>query len=224
RLVLFGDGGSQNTILDGGDSVRVLDIEGVKGAAVIGFTIRAGRANAGGGIHCVRDTSLLFAGCVFEKNWESAISAWQSSDLNMRELQFTENRGSAVSLNFSTAVIRLCTFQKNTGYTGGAINMINSGTVLPIRQCAFEENRAEGATGGAVNADSSDVLIAESQFRSNTAKVAGGAVDVDKASLNVGLCVFDRNRAIALGSAIGVVGRGLANINPLIQSNTFYKN
>jgi predicted outer membrane repeat protein len=250
RLVLFGDAGSDNTILDGGDSVRVLDIEGVKGAAIIGFTIRRGKANAGGGIHCVRDSSILFAGCKFEKNWESAISAWQSADLNMRELFFIENKGSAVSLNFSTVVMRMCSFTRNSGYAGGAISFVNSSPVLPIRQCAFEENRAEGATGGAVNADSSDVLIGDSQFKGNTAKVAGGAiasmngsrlglsrilfyqnnaaasgaVHVDKSSLNVGICVFDQNRAIALGSAIGIVGRGLANINPLIQGNTFYKN
>lgn len=250
RLVLFGDAGSDNTFLDGGDSVRVLDIEGVQGAAVIGFTIRRGKANAGGGIRCVRDTSLMFASCVFEKNWESAIGAWQSHDLNMRELTFIENQGSAIALNFSTAVIRLCAFQRNKGYAGGAINFINSSAVLPIRLCSFEDNRAEGATGGAINADSSDILIAETQFRGNSAKVAGGAVasmngtrmgisrclfdhnnaaasgavHVDKASLNLGICVFDQNTATALGSAVGVVGRALANINPLIQSNTFYKN
>jgi len=250
RLILFGDAGSQNTILDGGDSVRVLDIEGVKGAAVIGFTIRRGKANAGGGIHCVRDTSLMFAGCIFEKNWESAIAAWQSFDLNLRELTFTENRGSAVSLNASAALFRLCIFDRNTGYAGGAISFVQSTANLPIRQCTFQGNRAEVATGGAINADSSEITIAECEFKGNSAKVAGGAVasmdgsrlvltrcrftennaaasgavHVDRAGLNLGLSIFDQNKAIALGAAIGLVGRGLANINPILQSNTFYKN
>lgn len=250
RLVLFGDAGSDNTFLDGGDSVRVLDIEGVKGAAILGFTIRHGKANAGGGIHCVRDSSIMIASCVFEKNWESAISAWQSADLNFNDLTFVENQGSAVSLNFSTAIIRMCTFQKNIGYAGGAISFVHSSSILPVRQCSFEDNSADTATGGAINADSSVVIFAECQFRENSAKVAGGAlasmtgslvtvahcqffgnhaaasgaINVDKAGLNLGFSVFDQNKAIALGSAIGVIGRAFANINPIIQSNTFYKN
>jgi len=44
RLVLFGDGGPTKTILDGRDSIRVLHVEGVRGAAIFGFGIRNGRA------------------------------------------------------------------------------------------------------------------------------------------------------------------------------------
>ncbi|HEY6221529.1 MAG TPA: right-handed parallel beta-helix repeat-containing protein [Candidatus Eisenbacteria bacterium] len=250
RLVLFGDSGSENTILDGGDSVRVLDIEGVSGGAVVGFTIRRGKSPAGGGIHCVRDTSLLFAGCTIEKNWESAISVWQSSDINLNELTFKENQGSAVSLNFTLALIRNCEFLKNHGVAGGAISLVQSSSNLPIRNCSFVGNSADAATGGAINADSSEVVIADCDFNSNSAKVAGGAVsamngsrlaishchfiensakasgaiNVDTSGLNLLLSIFDHNTALGFGSAIGLIGRALANINPLVQSNTFYKN
>ena len=250
RLVLFGDSGSDNTFLDGGDSVRVLHIEGVSGGAVVGFTIRRGKAAAGGGIHCVRDTSLMFAGCTFEKNWESAISMWQSFDVNLNELTFTENQGSAVSVNFSAAIIRNSEFQKNSGYTGGAISLVHSTANLPIRDCSFVENSADGATGGAVNADSSEVIIADCDFKDNSAKVAGGAIasmngsrlgisrchfienhakasgaiNVDTSGLSLLGSTFEQNKAIAFGSAIGMVGRGSVNINPVVQSNTFYKN
>jgi len=250
RLVLFGDAGSDNTILDGGDSVRVLDIEGVNGGAVVGFTIRRGKSPAGGGVHCVRDTSLLFAGCTLEKNWESAISAWESVDFNLNELTFSENQGSAVSLNFTAALIRNCEFQKNTGYSGGAISLIHSSSNLPIRNCSFLGNRADTATGGAINGDSSEVTVADCDFSSNSAKVAGGAIsamngsrlgvshchfiensakasgalNVDTSGLNLLLSVFDHNTALGFGSAIGLIGRAVANINPLVQSNTFYKN
>ena len=250
RLVLFGDSGSDNTILEGGDSVRVLDIEGVSGGAVIGFTIRGGKSPAGGGIHCVRDTSLLFAGCTLEKNWESAISVWQSADINLNELTFKDNQGSAVWLNSSIALIRNCEFLKNTGYAGGAINLVQSSSNLPIRNCSFVGNRADGATGGAINADSSEIIIADCDFSSNSAKVAGGAVaalngsrlgithchfiensakasgaiNVDTSGLNLMLSIFDHNTALGFGSAVGMIGRAQANINPLIQSNTFYKN
>lgn len=250
NLVLFGDAGAENTIIDGGDSVRVLHIEGVKNAAVIGFTIRRGKANSGGGISCVRDTSILIAGCLFQKNWESAISLWQSRDLNLREIRFEENTGSAVALQFSSVIIGLCEFIRNHGYAGGAISFVHSNATLPIRNCSFQQNRADDATGGAVNVDSSDVLIADSVFDGNSAKVAGGAVacmngskvaisrvhftgnhsaasgavHADRSGLNLGMSLFDKNTSTALGAAIGIVGRALAGINPIFQNNTFYKN
>ncbi len=250
RLVLFGDAGAENTILDGGDSARVLHIEGTKGGAVIGFTIQRGRANSGGGIHCVRDTSLVIAGCVFRKNWESAISIWASFDINMRELLLEENTGSAIALYYSAVLFRHCQFTKNSGYTGGAVSFVRSRMLAPFRECSFDSNRAEGATGGAINADSSEVMLVECDFRGNTAKIAGGAlacmdsakvtvsrcrftenrapgsgaIHVDTSGLNMGMTIFDRNYSTALGSAVGLLGRMQANINPIIQNCTFYKN
>lgn len=249
-VVLFGDAGAENTILDGGDSVRVLEMEGLRNAAVVGFTIRRGKANSGGGVHCVRDTSILFAGCFFEKNWESAISAWDTRDVNLMELRFEGNWGSAVTLQSSSLIARECEFVKNHGYVGGAINFVRSSTTLPLRNCAFDENSADDATGGAVNADSSDLLIAECVFRKNSAKVAGGAIAVmngskvalsrlhfagnhaaasgavhaDHGGLNLAMSLFEKNEATALGSAIGIVARAQAGINPIIVNNTFYKN
>lgn len=249
-LVLFGAGGPDSTILDGGDSVRVLHIEGVKGATVVGFKIRRGKATSGGGIYCLRDTSLMIATCIVERNWESGLGAWQCQDLNLMELRFVENLGSGVAFYSSTGLLRLCAFEGNKGYTGGGLALTNSRIILPMRNCSFVGNRAEGSTGGAINADSSDVQIAECQFLENTAKVAGGAVAAMNGSqiaisrsrlsknraatgggahsghstMNVAFSIFDGNRSNALGSALGFVGRRLANINPTIANNTFYKN
>jgi hypothetical protein len=249
-LVLFGDAGPDQCILDGRDSVRVLSIEGVHGAAVVGFTIRRGRANSGGGISCVRDTSIMVASCVFEKNWESGIAAFETADLNLRDTRFVENQGSGMTVTSSDVLLAQCTFSKNHGYAGGAISFVNSQIPFPIRACTFEENSADEATGGAVNADSSNVNIGDSQFTRNIAKVAGGAVAAmdhsrvgighcvflenqsassaalhsDSSTLNIGLSTFVRNAARGVASAIGVVGRGLANVNPIYRNNTFYKN
>ncbi len=200
-LVLFGDAGAENTILDGGDSVRVLEMEGLRNAAVVGFTIRRGKANSGGGVHCVRDTSILFAGCFFEKNWESAISAWDTRDVNLTELRFEGNTGSAVTLQYSSVIARSCEFVKNHGYVGGAMNFVHSSATLPIRNCAFSENSADDATGGAVNVDSSDVLIAECLFRNNSAKVAGGALAIMNGSkVALSRLHFVGNHAAASGA------------------------
>jgi predicted outer membrane repeat protein len=249
-LILFSDQGPEKTILDGGDSVRVLRIEGVRGAAVIGFTIRGGRSNAGGGIQCVRDTSVMIASSVFRKNWESAVSCWQSQDVNFLEDEFVENEGSAVALDASSGVFGRCTFEKNRGYAGGAISLRGSRTSLPIRDSRFRENEAENATGGAIFADSSEVIVGQCQFEGNSAKVAGGAIAAmdgsrlavgrtrflrnhsaasgalhsDHSVLNVAYSIFDRNEASALAGAVGLVGLGMANVHPIVDNNTFYKN
>jgi hypothetical protein len=71
--------------------------------------------------------------------------------------------------------------------------------------------------------DGSRLAISQCHFQGNAA-AASGALHADKSGLNVAMSIFDHNTATALGSAIGLVGRALANINPLIQNNTFYKN
>lgn len=249
-VVLFGDAGPDQCILDGGDSVRVLQIENAHGVAIVGFNIRRGHANSGGGISCVRDTSVMIASCVFEKNWESGIAAFETADLNLRDTRFVENKGSALVLNSSVFVLAQCTFTRNHGYSGGAISLMHSQIPFPVRACVFEENEADQATGGAINVDSSDVNIGDSQFTRNRAEVAGGAVAAmdhsrvgighcvflenqsassaalhsDSSTLNIGLSTFVRNDARGVASAIGIVGRALANVNPIFRNNTFYKN
>jgi predicted outer membrane repeat protein len=249
-IVLFGDEGPDSTILDGGDSVRVLHIEGVRGAGVIGFTIRRGHANSGGGISCVRDSSVMIASCLIEKNWEAGLAVWASEDIDLHELQFVENTGSGLSVNTSAVAIRDCTFLRNKAYAGGGISLNESSTIFPVRNCRFEGNHADTAGGGAVYADSSQLLLAESMFLRNTSALAGGAVAVmrdsrsaitrcvfqensskasgalhaDASMLNVGLCIFDRNQSMAAASAIGYVHRPPSGLNATLANNTFYRN
>ena len=250
-IVLFGAQGPDTTILDGGDAARVVSVEGVSGGGIVGFTIRRGRSNSGGGIHVLRTSTFLVAGNILEKNWESAISIWQSEAVDVRDCRFIENQGSAITMNASTGLIRSCEFLRNRGNSGGAIALISSRLLYPMRGCNFEGNHADGANGGAILADSSDAVIAEGWFEKNTAKLAGGAialvrgsrltlsksrlteneastsgaVHVDLSTLVAGLCVFDLNRARGVaGAAISIVGRGRAGVNPTIQNNTFYRN
>jgi hypothetical protein len=249
-LVLFGDQGPETTILDGGDSVRVLQIEGVRNAAVVGFTIRRGKANSGGGISCVRDSALMIATCLIEKNWESGIGIWQSIDIDMHEIHFLENSGSGLSLNESAVAIRDCLFQRNKAYAGGGLSMNESVTIFPVRNCRFEDNSAETAGGGAAYADSSQLLFSDTMFLRNSSPLAGGAIAAmretrsaisrcvfqensakadgaihsDGSMVNVGLCIFDRNRSQAAGSAIGYVKRPSSGLQATLANCTFYQN
>jgi hypothetical protein len=92
-----------------------------------------------------------------------------------------------------------------------------------IAECEFKGNSAKVAGGAVASMSGSRVGLSRCRFTENQA-TASGAVHVDRSGLNLAMSIFDQNTANAFGSAIGVVGRGLANINPLIQSNTFYKN
>ncbi|MEK7317373.1 MAG: right-handed parallel beta-helix repeat-containing protein [Candidatus Eisenbacteria bacterium] len=249
-LILFAVSGPDSTILDGGDSVRVLQIEGVNGGSIVGFGIQGGKAVAGGGIYALRDTTISIDYCVFTKNWESAIAAWQCSALKIADCRFTENLGSAVQMHESTGFVLRSEFYRNKGIGGGALYLERSEILVPLRNCRFEENRAEKTLGGAILADSSRVTIAGSTFLRNSSAVAGGAVaainrafvsvsrceltenraaqaggaHADASQLLVGLSIFNRNHATAGGAAIGVLGRIDANVNQTFSNNTFYKN
>ncbi len=249
-LVLFADGGPDSTILDGGDSVRVLHVEGVKGGAIIGFQIRRGKAIAGGGIYGVRDSSFSIDTCTFRKNWESGAAFWESDAIKVSDCLFEENQGCALQLHQTRSFILKSQFLRNRGGGGGAIYLDRSDLLFPLRHCRFEENRAEKTMGGAVLIDSSRATLANCTFRKNFSVVAGGAVAAihrafvsvsrcelvennaaqagalhsDASQLLVGLSVFDRNRATAGGAAIGVLARYDANVNPTFSNNTFYKN
>jgi nitrous oxidase accessory protein len=250
RLVIFGDGGPDATFLDGGDSVRVVHVEGVNGGHLVGFTIRRGKAPGGGGVYCLRDTSYSISSCVMEKNWESGIALWQCTAVVVTDDVFRGNQGSGLSANSSKLLLRDTQFIGNHAQAGGGLSLVNSETISSASNCAFDSNRAEGGQGGGIFADSSIVHLASCAFTGNSSTVAGGAIaavdsstlwasrtrfqenhaasggalSTDASNLDVALSIFDQNRATAAASAIQILGRALANVNPILKSCTFYKN
>lgn len=250
-LVLIGEQGPEKTILDGGDSVRVIHVEGVRKGAIVGFGIRGGKANGGGGIQIVRDTTFAVGGCVLTKNWESAIGVWESKEIAISGCTISNNQGSGVRVNDTTVAVFDCEFRNNEGHEGAGLFLGNSRLMIPLRNTLFEGNRAKGGVGGGVcAADSSEGTIASCTFRENTTDVAGAglatmtfsefnvsrsrfsrnhsptgpAITSDHARTNVGYSVFDENTADGVAGAIAIRGRGTANVNPILSNNTFYKN
>jgi hypothetical protein len=248
-LVVFGEGGSDSTILDGGDSARVVHVEGVNGGSLLGFTIRGGKAPGGGGIYCLRDTTYLISSCTVEKNWEAGVAIWQCDGVSLIDNVFRENLGSGVAAHFSAIYSRRNQFIRNRAPTGGGLALERTVLVGQLQECLFEDNRSESGPGGAVFADSSTVRalsctftgnraytagggiaamngselwVAHSMFRENRAGTGGG-VHGDRSSVNVGYCIFDRNQVKAAGAAIQILGRLLANVNPLLTDNTYHR-
>jgi hypothetical protein len=251
KVVLFADAGPDTTILDGGDSTRVLLVEGVNGGAIIGFGIRRGKANAGGGIRCVRDTTFEIRDCIIRDNWESGVSIWESQGVSIGNCRILNNRGSGVRFQGSVGVVFGGEMKDNEGFEGAALTLVSSRMVIPVRQVLFEGNHATGSTGGAFNAsDTSEATLANCTFRRNRSDVAGGAVagmegsqlnvsqclfesnhaptagaiQIDHSQLNMGNSIFDRNTAKAVAAAIGILSRKTANVNPIFANCTFYKN
>lgn len=249
-LLIFAEAGPESTILDGGDSVRVFHVEGAKGGGIVGFTIRNGKAAAGGGIYCVRDTSFIVDDCVFTKNWESGLAFWACPMVKTGNCTFRENRGSALQFNQSSAFIIGGRFIGNRGQGGAGMYLYQSEILIPARNLYFEDNRADETVGGAIMSDSSRVTLVSCTFKKNTSAVAGGAVGAvhrsflsisrsefienaaaqgggihsDQSQVLMGYSLFRDNTSTAGGAAVALVGRYDANVNPIIQNNTFYKN
>ena len=250
RLVVFGEGGPDSTVLDGGDSVRVVHVEGVKGGQLLGFTIRAGKAPGGGGIYCLRDTTYTISSCTVEKNWEAGVAIWQCDGVSLVDNVFRENQGSGVASHFSTAYSRRNQYIGNRAPMGGGLYLEHTALVGQLQDCLFENNRSDTGSGGAVFADSSTVRVLTCTFAGNRAYTAGGGIAAmngselwvahsifrenragtgggvhgDRSTVNVGYCIFDRNQVKAAGSAVQILGRLLPNVNPLLTDNTYYRN
>ncbi len=249
RLVLFGEAGPESTILDGGDTTRVLHIENVSHAAVLGFRIQHGKSPGGGGIYCLRDTLLVIGSCDIRFNWEGGIAGWKCTQLQIADTEISENKGSGILANDSRLQLLRVKLRRNHGSAGGGISLVSS-EIMMARDSAFEENRADEGTGGGVNAESSIARFLNCSFRGNSSAVSGGAIAgrdsselrirqsrftenhaatggavlADRSEIGVDLSIFDKNRATAAGCAVQIIGRRTSGVNPLIYGNTFYRN
>lgn len=249
RLVIFGDGGPDSTILDGGDSVRVLHVEGINRGGVFGFRIQRGKAPGGGGIYCLRDTIFQIGSCDIRSNWEAGVAAWQCGPIQISDTDISDNKGCGITASNSKLQLTHVNFRENHGYSGGGLSLVSSELAV-ARNCAFERNRAEGGTGGGVNADSSTAWFSSCTFNENSSAVAGGAIAgvdssdlrirltrftanraatggavlADHSALGVDFSIFNKNRSTAAGAAIQILGRRTAGVNPALTNNTFYRN
>jgi predicted outer membrane repeat protein len=249
RLVLFGDGGPDKTILDGRDTVRVLHVEGVTGGAILGFRIQNGKAPGGSGIYCLRDTGFVIGSCDIRGNWEAGVAAWKSYLIRIGDTEISGNQGSGLTANESRIQLYRVRFRDNHGSSGGAMSLVSTNLDF-ARECLFESNRADGGTGGGIYAENSSTIVVGSMFRENTAAAGGGAIAVrdstdlrirnttfivnrsstggavltDLSSLDVQFSIFSKNRATGAGAAIQILGRRTAGVNPILINNTFYRN
>jgi len=249
RLVLFGADGPEKTVLEGRDTTRVLHVEGVSQAAILGFRIQNGKAAGGSGIYCLRDTMLTIGSCEVRGNWEAGVAVWQSGMIQIGDTDITANHGSGLTCSDSKLSLVRVTFRDNHAPTGGGMSLVNSELFI-AKDCTFDSNRADGGTGGGIFGESSSIHLLSCSFHENTAASGGGGVAVmdssnlhirstlfannrsssgggiliDRSYLDVQLSVFDRNRSTAAGAAVQILGRRTPGVNPVLINNTFYRN
>ncbi|HXL15042.1 MAG TPA: right-handed parallel beta-helix repeat-containing protein [Methylomirabilota bacterium] len=249
RLVLFGDGGPEKTILDGHDSVRVLHVEGATGAGIFGFRVQNGKAPGGSGIYCLQDTAFQIGSCDIRGNWEAGVAAWRTNLLQIADTEISGNHGSGLTASDTRLQLLRVTFRDNHAPSGGAMALAST-DLMVARDCLFESNRADDGTGGGIFAESSPVKMTNCTFRQNTAAAGGGGIAVrdstdlriryctfaenrsssggavltDASSVDIQFSIFNKNRAKAAGAAVQILGRRTPGVNPFLINNTFYRN
>jgi len=168
-ITLHGDPDAAPTVLDGGDTTRILTSSGA--ITVSNLTFKDGYGVLGGAIYA--DTSVTVTNSRFTSNDADFGGAIAASTVAVTNSRFTSNDadfGGAIAAETSATVTR-STFTGNTAdHDGGAI-FADTATVT---DSTFTGNTAD-VNGGAIYADTS-ATVTRSTFTGNTADGYGGAI------------------------------------------------
>ncbi|RKY18657.1 MAG: hypothetical protein DRP63_01750, partial [Planctomycetota bacterium] len=176
-----------------------------------GFTVRNGKVSdtCGGAVLCMNNSCPTITNCVFENN--------KAVDTNG---QYEYEDGGAIDCESSSPTITNCTFSGNSAhYHGGAILCYNSSPT--VKDCAFNDNNTN-EEGGAIFCYYSNPSIEGCAFNGNIAGNYGGAIFCrDSSNPVVTDCAFVSNSAANYhGGALYC----LAGSNPTLTNCTFISN
>ncbi|MEY4666539.1 MAG: hypothetical protein RIQ87_319 [Chloroflexota bacterium] len=193
-ITLLGDPDAAPTVLDGGDTTRILTSSGA--ITVSNLTFKDGYGVLGGAIYA--DTSVTVTNSRFTSNDADFGGAIYADTATVTNSRFTSNdaatAGGAIAADGSATVTR-STFTSNDADFGGAIAADGSATVT---DSTFTSNDAATA-GGAIAAVGATVT--RSTFMGNTAAADGGAIYAETVA-NVTRSTFTGNTADVDGGAI----------------------
>jgi CSLREA domain-containing protein len=205
-LTITGNGAT-NTIVDGVDASRVINVTGNDPLTLTRLTIRNGTpgdTEAGGGVQDIAGTVTTV-------------------DVDFTDNDAVLNGGGAVNAN-SVSITR-GTFHGNQGFAGGAIQT-NTGT---ITSATFTANTATNNRGGAVLFNNS-LTVNDSTFGGpdpadgNDGNVAGGALaTISAATLNVTGSTFQNNTGGSSGGGGAIYSSG-TSMTATITTSTFTSN
>lgn len=188
-------------------------IVAAQGTLLDGFTIRGGKATAGGftgnyggGLLAV-GVDVTVRHCIFEANegvLGGVIGHVNGGTLEISDTEFRNNSASSFGgaiYDEGGSVYSGCVFRANNALMGGAV-ALSEGT-LSIENCAFEDNRALVRDGGAFWVNFEGVAELDVvRFTGNIAETDGGAVANWSGTVSLRNALFFDNRATRAGGAV----------------------
>lgn len=112
------------------------------------------------------------------------------------------NGGGAILVDGGSVMVDHDQLVNNTAGIGGAIRVINSGT-LTVTQSTFLSNKATGGNGGAIDVLLGSTTILSTTFTSNTSSGIGGAVS-SATPLTITASTFGNNSAPDGGAVVAI--------------------
>ncbi len=152
----------------------------------------------------------------------SALMVNKYSGLSLSHCTFFENsaryESAGIMLRFSNIDISNCRFYNNYGGNGPCIWTENSD--FTVDNCYFEDNRATGGPGGAINSQAGSITISNSEFYHNSTDGRGGAVFMQRTEAKINHNHFVNNYADGFGGAICAQYENILLTNNIITNNT----
>ena len=206
-ITLISREGAEETVIECSRQGRGLTFESGEtlAALVQGFTIRNGKAAAGGGISCSGGSSPRIVGCVVlgceadnggGMNWEGTSSG--SIEDCVFDSNVTDGGGGGVRCDGASApTITGCTFIYNQAELGGGM-MARDNSSPHLNNVLFEANTAR--YGGGMRCEGGSATVTHATFRSNHATYSGGGMGTNLgATAQITDCLFIGNRADTRG-------------------------
>lgn len=171
-------GDPADVIIDGSDTaVLIEDLDGVDDITIEALTLRHGHGENGGAIHLRITSNVLISNCIFSEN-------------------YARQNGGAISINYEfywdmqSYRIEDCVFIGNTTLgKGGAVIATDR---LTVRRTLFQGNTC-GSTGGALDHQGGDLLVADCSFHANASRLSGGGLRADGGIVRLQRTVFTDN-------------------------------
>lgn len=219
--------------LDGGDSVKVINVQSSAQVTLDGLTIQHGRGNLGGGIS-VSVGSLVLNDCTVHDNVadsEGGGISFSLGDLVLNNtrvennvsvgvgggLQVSAGAGATARINHSTVA------GNQAGTYGGGISHVSGALVISDSDITGNTINADFGKGGGVYSENAALTVRDSTVSSNRAYYGGG-VYVQRTMATPATLVLERslvssNTSVDYGGGVAVFSAALTSTNSTIANN-----
>jgi predicted outer membrane repeat protein len=210
------------TILDGNNEDTTVVLS--EGSKVVGFTIRNGKRDQGGGVYCL-GVNVTISNCLLENNTSttggSAIYA-QNSNIKVTDCVLRNNLRDAIKVENGTMECSGTTITETEAFNGmitengEGLYALNSQVTLS--NCRFLRNGSGGARFVNGTATCADCLFGDN---------LGSGAEIQDTIIRFDRCVFSHNKGIEYGFASaggGLVVAGFSTPKITVNESVFCQN